>query len=201
MASVANESPAHRELYVKTGILHHDISLANLMVRSDDHATGVLIDLDIAVQITDGNRNLPFRPVPAGTIPFRAVDLLHDGPATTLFYRHDLESFFYVLVWILTYSGAGFSIKRHTLDTWHRGDWMRLNSGKRAFMSTDLLLPEGPLTGIWLIPLQKMFYEGFKAESRAMSPPNFEILDRETLGGHITYVRFIDIITRGGMPE
>lgn len=189
--------PAHRELYSKTGILHHDISLANLMVRSDDHSVGILIDLDVAVRIKDGHRDVPFKPVPGGTIPFRAVELLRDEPATKLFYRYDLESFFYVLVWILTYSETGFSAKRDTLEDWHKGGWRVFSSGKRAFMSTDWLLPLGPLTEVWLAPLRRMFYEGFKAESRAITSRSIEALDQETLDGNVTYERFMNIITEG----
>jgi serine/threonine protein kinase len=181
---------------VKAGILHHDVSLANLMVRSDDHSVGVLIDLDIAVRIKDGDRNLPFKPVPGGTIPFRAVELCHDGPATKLFYRYDLESFFYVLIWILTYSETGFSKKRHTLEDWHKGGWRSSSSGKRALMSTNALLPLGPLRDAWLAPLRRMFDEGFEAESRAIGTDNnFNASYQETLDGTVTYERFISIIT------
>ena len=51
-----------------------------------------------------------FEPVPAGTLAFRAIDILWQGEFVhELRYRYDLESFFYTLVWILTYHPQGFS--------------------------------------------------------------------------------------------
>ena len=171
------------------------------MVRSDDHSIGILIDLDIAVRIKDGESDLPFKPVPGGTTPFRAVELCHEGPATKLFYRYDLESFFYVLVWILTYSETGFSTKRHTLNDWHRGVWRTFSSGKRAFMSDDWMLPLGPLRDVWLMPLRRMFDEGFDAESRAIGVPNLDPSYQETLDGAVTYERFFSIITESSAGQ
>ena len=49
------------------------------MVDANDHSVGVLIDLDLAVRLKDGERLLPFEPVPAGTLPFRAIDILWPG--------------------------------------------------------------------------------------------------------------------------
>jgi len=102
---------AHHQLYERAGILHHDISVNNLMVDASDQSVGVLIDLDLAVRLKDGERFIPFEPVPAGTLPFRAIDVLDQGELVNeLYYRHDLESFFYTLVWILTYHIDSFSV-------------------------------------------------------------------------------------------
>ena len=38
---------AHHDLYEKAGILHHDISINNLMVDPSDPSMGILIDLNM----------------------------------------------------------------------------------------------------------------------------------------------------------
>lgn len=53
----------------------------------------MLIDLDHARDIHAGGADAA---VPTGTVPFMAVDVLFNNEHT---YRHDLESFFYVLLW------------------------------------------------------------------------------------------------------
>jgi serine/threonine protein kinase len=80
-------------------ILHRDVSLWNILIdESSRPECGFLIDLDLAIRqdrtSTSGasHRN--------GTPDFMATGLLHGQPHT---YRHDLESFFFVLIWIATF--------------------------------------------------------------------------------------------------
>ena len=65
----------------------------------DDKAVGIVNDWDMATRLNSANQ------VPrssahhrTGTLPFMAVDLLRPSPPGHC-YRHDLESFFYVLLW------------------------------------------------------------------------------------------------------
>jgi hypothetical protein len=83
----------------KGGIQHGDISVFNLMHRN---GTGVLNDFDLAPLDTPSD----FHPRGfecTGTTPFLALDLLtkdaQDGKVERR-YRHDLESFLWVLMWI-----------------------------------------------------------------------------------------------------
>lgn len=57
---------------------------------------GFIIDLDHAIDLSENNANIEeFR---TGTLPFMAIGvLLHEEDHN---FRHDLESFFYVLCWI-----------------------------------------------------------------------------------------------------
>ena len=49
----------------------------------------------------DGPKDGPVKPrYRTGTGPFMALDLLRDGSVPLHVYRHDLESFFYVLVYV-----------------------------------------------------------------------------------------------------
>ncbi|KAJ7681464.1 hypothetical protein B0H14DRAFT_2299561, partial [Mycena olivaceomarginata] len=85
----------YRWLYEGPKIMHRDVSISNLMFqRIDGKLYGVLNDFDLAA-FHDGS-------VPStskqrtGTKPFMARDLL-DHPPPRHLYRHDLESFLYVL--------------------------------------------------------------------------------------------------------
>lgn len=87
----------HHSLLVDAGILHRDISINNVM-RSrnpDHHLRGFLIDLDLAHH-GEKSSNDAFR---TGTAPFIALDLLRRSNIQHT-WLHDLESFFYVLIWV-----------------------------------------------------------------------------------------------------
>ncbi|CAK7270987.1 hypothetical protein SEPCBS119000_004367 [Sporothrix epigloea] len=88
---------AHRSLYVKGGILHRDISTSNIIITSPTKAAGfkgMLIDLDMAKVRDNGSSGADHR---TGTVQFMAIEVLRGVDHT---YRHDLESFFYVLIWL-----------------------------------------------------------------------------------------------------
>lgn len=86
----------HRSLFEKAKILHRDISENNIIITDPKRAdgfTGMLIDLDLAIEDSKrtGGRQM------TGTMEFMAIDVLRGVEHT---YRHDLESFFYVLLWM-----------------------------------------------------------------------------------------------------
>jgi hypothetical protein len=99
-------SAGHHRAYEK-GVLHRDVSVNNLMFRQKDNKTsGVMNDWDLSA-LLDANKQVEkslakFR---TGTLPFLATTLLveeKEGDKPILpyhAYHHDLESFFYVLVW------------------------------------------------------------------------------------------------------
>lgn len=187
---MASHCAAHHELYEKAGILHHDISVNNLMVDAHDHSVGVLIDLDLAVQLKDGDTILHFDPVPGGTIPFRARGILNQNePITTLYYRYDLESFFYTLLWILAFYPFDFST---TIEADY-SKWSELPPQQLAIhkavqlfdMSLGGSLPDGPLKERWLVKLAKLFYDGYRHPKSK---------DAETLNGRVTYSNFMSIL-------
>lgn len=99
---------AHRNLYLKAGILHRDISVTSMLADYCDQAKGVIAGLDLAVQIDPDNHIAPGKPnveiVPHGDPMFYSIDLggLPAGaPPSALYYRHDLESFLYLLVYTI----------------------------------------------------------------------------------------------------
>lgn len=163
------------------------------MVDARDNSVGVLIDLDLAVRLKDGDKRLPFKPPPGGTLPFRAIDVLQqeDEPIRELFYRHDLESFFYTLVWTLTYYPMDSSAPTLNLAPWYEGHPHGISSYKRgllADMRRGKGLPDGPLKKPWCQKLAAIFDEGYYGMVTDKTS------DRETMGGHVDYNVFRSIL-------
>ncbi|KAL8728302.1 MAG: hypothetical protein Q9181_005385, partial [Wetmoreana brouardii] len=97
---------------VEANILHRDLSI-NSIILGEDEEGGFLIDLDLAVKINDihesstlVSRISPVRPrMLLGTKVFVAIGALRGETRTVL---HDLESFFWSLLWIcLHHRGSG----------------------------------------------------------------------------------------------
>ena len=96
LTALCDAIKAHRSLLGKAKILHRDISENNIIITDPETSagfSGMLIDLDLA--IVDGGRTGGRHMT--GTMEFMAIDVLLGVEHT---YRHDLESFFYVLLWI-----------------------------------------------------------------------------------------------------
>ncbi|KJK96090.1 hypothetical protein H633G_00030 [Metarhizium anisopliae BRIP 53284] len=87
---------ALHSLYVKARILHRDVAIKNLIIaphRTADGPKGVLLDFNFALDL-DNVR--PVEPM-VGSDGFMAIGILSGQRHT---YRHDLESLFYVFLWI-----------------------------------------------------------------------------------------------------
>ena len=87
----------HKSLFIDGNILHRDISENNIIItdpKTANGSRGILIDLDLAKDIGSGRSGARHR---TGTMQFMAIQVLQGISHT---YCHDLESFFYVLVWL-----------------------------------------------------------------------------------------------------
>ncbi|KAI2615078.1 hypothetical protein GGR54DRAFT_632374 [Hypoxylon sp. NC1633] len=94
----------HESLFCEASILHRDISINNLMIDKDHDNPfwpSFLIDLDLAILLerkaTSGAMGR------TGTRAFMAIGLLVGEEHS---FRHNLESFFWVLLWICVHSDA-----------------------------------------------------------------------------------------------
>ncbi|KAJ8131717.1 hypothetical protein O1611_g1910 [Lasiodiplodia mahajangana] len=97
LESMRDAIKAHQSLYMTGNILHRDISPNNIIITKPETADGfkgMLIDLDQA-KVRDSGTSEAQRQI--GTLPFMAIEVLRKADHT---YRHDLESFFYVLLWL-----------------------------------------------------------------------------------------------------
>ncbi|KAH9204398.1 hypothetical protein DL95DRAFT_529276 [Leptodontidium sp. 2 PMI_412] len=87
----------HRSLLEDGKILHRDISENNIIITelpAKEAPKGRLIDLDLAKELDSMPSGARHR---TGTMQFMAIEVL-EGKGHT--YRHDLESFFYVFIWM-----------------------------------------------------------------------------------------------------
>ncbi|GAM86205.1 hypothetical protein ANO11243_042170 [Dothideomycetidae sp. 11243] len=146
---------AHRSLFKDARIIHQDISADNIIIVDPDedelgHVKGMLIDLDVALPIDKGPRT-PHEVT--GTQPFMAVDILKERPRT---YRHDLESFFYVLLWVLIADGNEEPPPSSILYGWDNSSWEVTAASKLHYVAKEnfgAILEEVPLRFRMLIPL------------------------------------------------
>ncbi|KAI9808663.1 MAG: hypothetical protein M1825_003814 [Sarcosagium campestre] len=92
----------HGSALQKANILHRDISIGNVMLDEDER-NGFLIDWDLAVETA--RLEACGAPGRTGTKVFMAIGALDGDPHN---FMHDLESFFWVLLWICVhYTGPG----------------------------------------------------------------------------------------------
>ncbi|KAJ6515151.1 hypothetical protein C8R47DRAFT_1090255 [Mycena vitilis] len=112
------------------GIEHGDISLSNLMYRKGPENTVVLNDFDLARNRDDSSQTGQIR---TGTLAFMAVQLLTaEGISGEIprSYRHDLESFLWVTLWVLYRYSNGRLILDPPFNAWGRGNEDSCRSAK-----------------------------------------------------------------------
>ncbi|KAF8074552.1 hypothetical protein FPV67DRAFT_1473963 [Lyophyllum atratum] len=175
----------HHAAYDIAGVLHGDISGTNLMFRRTPSKAvyGVLNDWDLA-GLVDPHGVMDSEGVRTGTVPFMAMELLQRNPPPHR-YEHDLESFFYVLVW----AAVHFDIRNHVCIgprplayAWSRGDV----GAKR-----DFLLEDGCM-GAW--------YEEVREEFRDLwcewIVPLRDVFAYQAMGGEVRFEDVMSILQR-----
>ncbi|OJD18450.1 hypothetical protein AJ78_01506 [Emergomyces pasteurianus Ep9510] len=141
---------AHRSLYINGKILHRDISENNIIItdpKSANGYSGMLIDLDLAKELCSGGTGARHQ---TGTMEFMAIEVLRNIDHT---YRHDLESFFYVLIWQCacnSWERSSFrkdKPKHSLLKEWYTGSFEQIANAKVGRMGAkgfEYLLSEFP---------------------------------------------------------
>ncbi|VDB91500.1 unnamed protein product [Peniophora sp. CBMAI 1063] len=87
---------AHAVAYEKAKILHRDISTGNILI--DEHGHALLIDWDLCMDITKAAARRPWR---TGTWQFISAALLSLPTVKAHQLRDDLESFYWVLLYVV----------------------------------------------------------------------------------------------------
>ncbi|KAK0462336.1 uncharacterized protein EV420DRAFT_1304426 [Desarmillaria tabescens] len=204
----------HHRAFVKGKALHGDITAENAMFyRHRTHGIrGCLNGFNNSSASTgdgpsNGAADVPFR---AEAVPFMALDIIDEYKAPMpRFYRHDLESFVYLLVW----AGVHFDIRRHVhgitnefIAGWTAhasSDLMRAHDNKSQFWINDVRA-EGirsqfreefiPLWNEWIAPLRELFWDAWRADRmhrKKIWRGQVSELDTETLGGILTFETFM----------
>lgn len=96
-----------------------------------------MIDLDVAMILDVGPRN-PGGISITGTPPFMAIGALKGRPRT---YRHDLESFLYVLLWVSISGGSESPPQGSRLQRWRSGSYEDIADCKMLDMAPDGFQP------------------------------------------------------------
>lgn len=121
----------HRSLYHDGKILHRDVSENNIIITKaerDGDPRGMIIDLDLAIELDGRPSGAKHR---TGTMQFMAIEILEGEPHT---YRHDLESFFYVMLWVMIQLRYGFLPETSRLRSWYAGSYEQIANQKRGHM-------------------------------------------------------------------
>ncbi|PQE24972.1 serine threonine- kinase Sgk2 protein [Rutstroemia sp. NJR-2017a BVV2] len=134
----------HRSLLEDGKILHRDISENNIIITelpAEGDPKGRLIDLDLAKELDSMPSGARHR---TGTIQFMAIEVLEGNGHT---YRHDLESFFYVFLWMCIrygYEGIGrqklntlMRPKTNILRGWYTGTYTEIANTKQGHMGKN----------------------------------------------------------------
>ncbi|KAI0543394.1 serine/threonine-protein kinase Sgk2 [Xylaria curta] len=193
LESMRDAIKAHSSLFMTGDILHRDISPNNIIITDPKKANGhkgMLIDLDLA-KIKDspasGARHQ------TGTMQFMAIEVLGKIDHT---YRHDLESFFYVLLWMCAHQAwdNGFTFqkrpfKKSRLLAWEGDDFEQIAEDKGLSMTTDGVIK---IIGQFPLAIDGCVAEFCLAIRQILFPqqPSWEILietpeDPNTLYGQI----------------
>jgi hypothetical protein len=164
------------------GIEHNDISVKNLMYDklNDDH--GILNDYDLA--------HLYGSPRPSGTertgtMPFMALDLLTDAAwegKVTRRYRHDCESFAWVLFWICCRYDGGKEISTPPLNELITGDYNQCFKEKHTIFSRiDHIVATPSYKTIWNASVALLHLFLMQRLDQEMRVPGSEPLKEPTI--------------------
>src|ERR1700733_15326931 len=145
------------------------------MVDASEPTQGVLIDLDFAARVGAHGDPLEGETFPhAGTLQFRAFELVTLENPLKAYYRHDLESFFYALLWIQNHykDGKRFdSPEARDFDFDFNRSWESTQRNKRGFLRSFRFhgseLPPTSLRDEWLTPMWHLFGKALGADTDA----------------------------------
>ncbi|KAJ3741294.1 protein kinase [Lentinula detonsa] len=188
----------HQWLYECVGILHRDLSSGNIMFRrKDGKIYGVLNDFDLSSRVQDMDAG-PTSNHRTGTRPFMSPDLLNARWKGGHYYRHDLESLFYVMLCLACrYERPGV----HTAEPrayfkWFSGSDADVLDNKTSFLYSafpeDLhIQPYFSSFKWWLKSIYRSIRCGYLESSKYSLEPDSDDEDSHfdwtTLNKHISY--------------
>ncbi|KAI0758707.1 hypothetical protein C8Q74DRAFT_1359558 [Fomes fomentarius] len=193
------------------GIQHKDISLNNLMYRRkpDDAPCAVLNDWDLSPVVTEEKETYSGFEL-TGTVPFMAIDLLtEEAPAGKIrhLYRHDLESFIWVFLWVVHCCLNGEKLARTPFERWSTPDVKACSGAKLGFLLRDYLrvkptaswTSEYPLASALIIYLHTTQQQRWRAPSR-FPHEEMKLIEEEDLSVDV-WKGFLSVVRDGCEPE
>ncbi|KDQ17196.1 hypothetical protein BOTBODRAFT_105865 [Botryobasidium botryosum FD-172 SS1] len=162
----------------RLGARHRDISPNNLMYNSDSE--GILIDWDLATIADTSDASL--KTERTGTMPFMPLGLLADngrhGELKHL-YRHDSESFAWVLLWTLARFENGKQILNPPFEGWSKGGYVKCRQAKKDVADLAVVAPKSCPPQIW--DVVRDFAEYWMSFNLILSicPVCYEAIDQE----------------------
>ncbi|KAJ3520316.1 hypothetical protein NMY22_g12810 [Coprinellus aureogranulatus] len=193
--------------------LHRDISERNMMVAklpNSGEVQGILNDWDMAKFVDDANDMLTAAHHRTESTPFLAVDrLAEDAHDTPHWYRHDLESFFYVLLWAMIHydltEGKRDILVNSSVIAWTQNS--KANSthkipivASNRKLSMKPLFEQvkadfKPLITEWVEPLRRLFYQADNKYQSAVADEEIEEgAELDTYNGMLTFEKFMAAI-------
>ncbi|KAH9855852.1 hypothetical protein C2E23DRAFT_554052 [Lenzites betulinus] len=141
---------AHHLIWLKGIRVHHrDLNLKNLMFYrdGDNRPRGVVNDWDFACDTQDLQTHTGLELT--GTMPFMAIELLTNAAfrgEVRHMYRHDLESVFWILIWVVSCIEDGKQIDPlpEMYQEWTSGHMRTCCHSKRSFLSVGWTYGGGP---------------------------------------------------------
>lgn len=126
----------YQSLHMKAGLLQGDISTGNLILNEDvgnPSWSAFLIDLDLSIE--EQRERASGARGKTGTRAFMAIGLLLGEQHS---FRHDLESFFWVLFWIcIHYNGPGQEVGPTDFDCWNYEGDRKLARSKQGIVADE----------------------------------------------------------------
>ncbi|KAJ3776549.1 protein kinase [Lentinula raphanica] len=162
----------HQWLYECPRILHRDISMGNIMFRRiDGKVYGVLNDFDLSSRRKDMDKS-PASNHRTGTRPFMSTDLLDPDWQGGHYYRHDLESLFYVVLCMACrYESPGVAADEpRAYSEWFRGSDKDVFAHKTVFLTrrSSVITTQPYFAGFqgWLDSFYELLSSGYLDSSR-----------------------------------
>lgn len=134
LVAIRDAVKAHKSLLQQSGLLHQDISPYNIIMVSalrPDDSRGMLVDFDVVMDVAVGPRH---EGEVYGTKPFMAIGVLQRKLHT---YRHDLESFLYVLLWLVVSDTKQMPSATSKLHEWMKGSFSEVDVTKMRHLEAS----------------------------------------------------------------
>jgi len=174
-----------------------------MIFRADPSADalGILNDFDMATEWFPDTKEAQVSAAHhrTGTLPFMALELVdNDETEPVHLYRHDLESFFYILIWAATHYDFESQTKKDTPAVMR--DWLspdtaaemkrKLTTGFhfKSAITPLVLAPFEELWETWVVPLRVLFGQAFHDRTYGESKKGF---DNTTINGQVTFEKFM----------